>query len=231
MISDGRGLDHLDPATPPPWPSSPRAARASWSRSATRARSAPSAPAASSATWPGWSSPASSPRSAASATPLDRRIVELAHDGRGSDALDLLRAEGRLRIADTIEALDGHRPRLARRLRRGRRRGDDRPPQPRRRRAQRRGPRAPTRRRAGWGPRRSGSASATFAAGDRVMTRINTAEVSNRERWGVSARRPRAPGRSSCSESAAIGARSPSTPTTWGAGPKAASRRSSTPTR
>ena len=35
------------------------------------------------------------------------RIVELAHEGRGSDALDLLRAHDRLVIADTLpEALD-----------------------------------------------------------------------------------------------------------------------------
>ncbi|MFN8160585.1 MAG: AAA family ATPase [Solirubrobacterales bacterium] len=35
---------------------------------------------------------------------VDRRIVELAHSGRGSDALDLLRAEGRLAVSETIEA-------------------------------------------------------------------------------------------------------------------------------
>ena len=39
--------------------------------------------------------------------PLDRRIVELAHEGRGSDALDLLHTRERLVIADTMpEALD-----------------------------------------------------------------------------------------------------------------------------
>ena len=47
--------------------------------------------------------------------PYDRRIVELAHEGRGSDALDLLRAPRPLVIADTLEealdalALDWHR--------------------------------------------------------------------------------------------------------------------------
>lgn len=45
---------------------------------------------------------------------VDREIVRLAHAGRGSDALDLLRAEGRLVIADSHEqalgalALDWH---------------------------------------------------------------------------------------------------------------------------
>jgi hypothetical protein len=39
--------------------------------------------------------------------PVDREIVELAHAGRGSDVLDVLRAHDRLVIADTLpEALD-----------------------------------------------------------------------------------------------------------------------------
>ena len=119
--------------------------------------------------------------------PLDRRIVELAHSGRGSDALDLLRAEGRLQIADTIEAartatvLDWHAAygsgadavMIARRnrdvdelntsartllLAEGR-----------------------------VGVEAIRIAERDFAEGDRVLTRINTAEVSNRERWVVSA--------------------------------------------
>jgi ATP-dependent exoDNAse (exonuclease V) alpha subunit len=46
---------------------------------------------------------------------IDRHIVELAHAGQGSDALDLLRAEGRVHVADAIEearravVLDWHR--------------------------------------------------------------------------------------------------------------------------
>ena len=91
---------------------------------------------------------------------VDREIVRLAHAGRGSDALDLLRAEERLVIADTHERGAARaRPRLARRLRRGRRRGDDRAAQPRRRRAERPGPRAAARRRAGSAPRSCGSPS------------------------------------------------------------------------
>jgi ATP-dependent exoDNAse (exonuclease V) alpha subunit len=33
---------------------------------------------------------------------VDREVVRLAHDGRGSDALDVLAADERLRIADTM---------------------------------------------------------------------------------------------------------------------------------
>jgi len=47
--------------------------------------------------------------------PVDREIVELAHEGRGSDALDVLRAHDRLVIADTLpevfdaQVLDWHK--------------------------------------------------------------------------------------------------------------------------
>ncbi|MBS1891899.1 MAG: relaxase domain-containing protein [Actinobacteria bacterium] len=117
--------------------------------------------------------------------PHDRRIVEMAHEGRGSDALDLLRARERLLIADTLDAaldalsLDWHRAlvdgddavMIARRIRdvedlnvRAREllRADGRLA----------GPRVEV-------------GGREFAVGDRVITRINNREVSNRERWEV----------------------------------------------
>jgi conjugative relaxase-like TrwC/TraI family protein len=117
--------------------------------------------------------------------PVDREIVELAHAGRGSDALDVLRAHDRLVIADTLpEALDAlvldwHKRFAA---------GEDAVMIARR-----------TRDVADLNQRarelllaegRVGAQSLTvggqqFAVGDRVVTRINTPQVSNRERWEV----------------------------------------------
>ena len=54
-------------------------------------------------------------------------------------------------------------------------------------RAKRRRPRPARLPRAGWGQRRSRSPAMTSRVGDRVMTRINTTQVSNRERWQVTA--------------------------------------------
>lgn len=115
---------------------------------------------------------------------VDRRIVRLAHEGRGSDALSVLAAEERLRIADTHEealdalALDWHRP-----FAEGEeavmvaRRNDDvaRLNQAAREFRRERGELGDALQVAG----------SEFAVGDRIMTRVNTAEVSNRERWDV----------------------------------------------
>jgi len=117
--------------------------------------------------------------------PVDREIVELAHAGRGSDALDVLRAEDRLVIADTLpealdaQVLDWHKRFAA---------GEDAVMIARR-----------TRDVADLNQRARelllaegmvGAQSLTvggqhFAVGDRVVTRINTPQVSNRERWEV----------------------------------------------
>jgi conjugative relaxase-like TrwC/TraI family protein len=117
--------------------------------------------------------------------PVDRYIVKLAHEGRGSDALDVLAAKDRLVIADTLpeildaQALDWHKKFVA---------GDDAVMIARR-----------TRDVADLNARarellvadgRLGKQSLTvggeqFAVGDRVVTRINTSRVDNRERWDV----------------------------------------------
>jgi conjugative relaxase-like TrwC/TraI family protein len=116
---------------------------------------------------------------------VDRYIVELAHEGRGSDALDVLRLEDRLVIADTLpealdaQVLDWHKRFAA---------GEDAVMIARR-----------THDVAELNERarellvaegRVGKQSILvggneFAAGDRVVTRVNTSKVSNRERWDV----------------------------------------------
>jgi conjugative relaxase-like TrwC/TraI family protein len=117
--------------------------------------------------------------------PLDRRMVKLAHAGSGSDALDLLRMRDRLVIADSLEealdaqVLDWHRSfasgedavMIARRTR------DVAELNARAREALR------AEGRLGEAALRVGGQE--FAAGDRIITRINTPEVSNRERWEV----------------------------------------------
>jgi conjugative relaxase-like TrwC/TraI family protein len=117
--------------------------------------------------------------------PVDRRIVELAHEGRGSDALDVLRAQDRLVIADTLpevldaQALDWHKRFAA---------GEDAVMIARRTRdVTELNERA---RELLTAEGRLGTESLLvggqpFAVGDRVVTRINTPEVSNRERWEV----------------------------------------------
>lgn len=116
---------------------------------------------------------------------VDQYIVKLAHEGRGSDALDVLRMEDRLVIADTLpEALDAlvldwhehfatgeDAVMIARRthdvaelnerarellVAEGRVRGQS-----------------------------IVVGDNEFAVGDRVVTRVNTSKVSNRERWDV----------------------------------------------
>jgi hypothetical protein len=117
--------------------------------------------------------------------PVDREIVELAHQGRGSDALDVLRAHDRLVIADTLpevldaQVLDWHKRfatgedavMIARRTRDVAELND-------------------LARELLVAEGRVGAQAILvgghpFAPGDRVITRINTPEVSNRERWEV----------------------------------------------
>lgn len=116
---------------------------------------------------------------------VDREIVELAHAGRGSDALDVLRAHDRLVIADTLpealdaQVLDWHKRFAA---------GDDAVMIARRTRDV-----AELNERARELLVADGSVANQslvvggqhFAVGDRVVTRINTPQVSNRERWEV----------------------------------------------
>ena len=115
---------------------------------------------------------------------VDREVVRLAHEGRGSDALDVLAANERLRIAETHEeavaalALDWHRRfaaesdavMIARR-------NDD----------VARLNEAAREFRLARGELGEGLAISgrEFNVGDRVMTRVNVPEVSNRERWEV----------------------------------------------
>lgn len=117
--------------------------------------------------------------------PLDRYVVELAHEGRGSDALDVLAMRERLTIADTLpealdaQALDWHRRFVA---------GEDAVMIARRTRDV-----AELNERARQllsaegrlGPQALLVGDREFALGDRVVTRVNTAKVSNRERWDV----------------------------------------------
>lgn len=116
---------------------------------------------------------------------IDRYIVKLAHEGRGSDALDVLAMKDRLVIADTHpEALDAlvldwHRQFLA---------GDDAVMIARRGRdvtelnARGRELLAADGR---LGTEAVVVGGQQFAVGDRVVTRVNTSRVSNRERWDV----------------------------------------------
>jgi conjugative relaxase-like TrwC/TraI family protein len=115
---------------------------------------------------------------------VDREIVNLAHEGRGSDALDVLAANERLRIADSHEeaqealALDWLRPFAA---------GEDAVMVARRNDDVARLNEMARELRFACGELGEGFqvAGSEFAVGDRVMTRVNTPEVSNRERWEV----------------------------------------------
>lgn len=116
---------------------------------------------------------------------VDREIVRLAHAGRGSDALDLLRAEKRLTIADSQEealaalVLDWHASFA---------KGKDAVMIARRNRdveeLNARG-RALLREAGRLGSQGIEVAGQRFAVGDRVITRVNTPRLSNRERWEV----------------------------------------------
>jgi conjugative relaxase-like TrwC/TraI family protein len=115
---------------------------------------------------------------------VDREVVRLAHEGRGSDALDVLAADERLRIAESHEealealALDWHRAFAA---------GSDAVMI-----ARRNDDVARLNQMAQEFRLVSGElgavlevAGSDFHVGDRVMTRVNTPEVDNRERWEV----------------------------------------------
>jgi conjugative relaxase-like TrwC/TraI family protein len=116
--------------------------------------------------------------------PTDRRVVELAHEGRGSDALDVLRADERLVIADTLdEALDAQALDWHQRFASGedavmiaRRNWDVEALNERARELRREDGEL------GEGLLVAGQ---EFNVGDRIITRLNTPEVSNRERWDV----------------------------------------------
>lgn len=117
--------------------------------------------------------------------PEDRRVVQLVHEGRGSEALDLLRTENRIIVGDNLPAtLDGmltdwHRDfatgadaaMIARRNRDVDYLND-------RARELRREADA-------LGAAEVIVGERAFAAGDRVQTRINREGVANRERWDV----------------------------------------------
>jgi conjugative relaxase-like TrwC/TraI family protein len=117
--------------------------------------------------------------------PVDRYIVKLAHEGRGSDALDVLAMKDRLVIADTLpevldaQVLDWHKKFVA---------GDDAVMIARRTRdvtdlnARARELLAADGR---LGRQSLSVGGEEFAVGDRVVTRINTSRVDNRERWDV----------------------------------------------
>jgi conjugative relaxase-like TrwC/TraI family protein len=117
--------------------------------------------------------------------PVDRRIVELAHEGRGSDALDLFRTQDRLIIGDTLDevkvamVLDWFQRFAA---------GEDAVMIARRRRDVadlNEGARKLLAESGFLGEASVEVSGQRFAVGDRVMTRVNTPDVSNRERWEV----------------------------------------------
>lgn len=116
---------------------------------------------------------------------IDRYMVGLAHEGRGSDALDVLAMRERLMIADTLpealdaQVLDWHKRFAA---------GEDTVMIARRTRdVAELNERAHRLLAAGGqlGPQALTVGDREFAVGDRVVTRLNTAKVSNRERWDV----------------------------------------------
>lgn len=116
---------------------------------------------------------------------MDQRIVSLVHEARGSESLDLLRTRGKLIIGDSIiEVLNGLTLDWYRDYATGadavmiaRRNRDvdflnDRA-------------REILREQGKLGRLQIQVGDRTFARGDRVLTRINTREVDNRERWDV----------------------------------------------
>ena len=117
--------------------------------------------------------------------PADRRVVELAHEGRGSDALDLLRSGERLRITDTRpQALDALVVDWHRRISSG----EDAVMIARRTRdVAELNERAKQLLDAERSPGHSWLqvAGREVTAGDMVITRLNSSQVSNRERWRV----------------------------------------------
>ncbi len=117
--------------------------------------------------------------------PFDRRVVELAHEGKGSDAIDLLRTRERLVITDTLdESLDAMVLDWSRAIRSGedsvmiaRRLRDVAELNARAREVMIAEGRL--------GPATVVVGGENFAVGDHLVTRVNHKEVSNRERWTV----------------------------------------------
>jgi ATP-dependent exoDNAse (exonuclease V) alpha subunit len=116
---------------------------------------------------------------------VDRRIVELAYEGHGSDALDLLRTQERLVIGDslpeTLEALvlDWRESFIA---------GEDAVMIVRRRRDVadlNEMAREVLAAEGHFSEQSVTVADQRFAVGDKVITRVNSPDVSNRERWEV----------------------------------------------
>ncbi len=116
---------------------------------------------------------------------VDRKMISLVYEGRGSEALDLLRAEERLVVGDDIfETLDGmlldwHRDYSS---------GADAVMIARRNRDVsylNECARELRREQGALGDSEVIVGESAFAAGDRVQTRINREGVSNRERWDV----------------------------------------------
>lgn len=117
----------------------------------------------------------------------DRELVALVHEGRGSDALDLLRARGRLIVGDDLPSTlgglltDWHRDFAS---------GADAVMIARRNRdvvALNEGARALRSADGGLGSAEVIVGERPFAAGDRVQTRVNAPGVDNRERWDITA--------------------------------------------
>jgi len=115
----------------------------------------------------------------------DRRLIELVHEGRGSEALDLLRSDGRLVIGDDLQSvldaqlLDWHRDYMG---------GADAVMIARRNRdVEYLNDRARELRReeGALGEAEVIVGERAFAAGERILTRINREGVCNRERWDV----------------------------------------------
>ena len=117
--------------------------------------------------------------------PLDRRVVELAHEDRGSDALDLLDSRERLVIAETMpETFDA----LVHDWHERFEQGEDAVMIARRVRDVAELNERAREELVAAGKLKAEALSVAereFAPGDRVITRVNTAEVSNRERWEV----------------------------------------------
>jgi conjugative relaxase-like TrwC/TraI family protein len=117
--------------------------------------------------------------------PEDRELVKLVHEGRGSEALDLLRTQGRVIVGDDLDStlkgqlLDWHRDYAT---------GADAVMIARRNRDVdylNEAARELRREEGSLGSAELLVGERPFAAGDRVQTRVNAEHVANRERWDV----------------------------------------------
>jgi conjugative relaxase-like TrwC/TraI family protein len=118
-------------------------------------------------------------------SPVDRHIVTLVHEGRGSEALDLLRTDGKLIVGDDLPStlhallLDWYRDfatgadavMIARRNSDVEHLNDQ--------------ARQLRREEGALGRFEVAVGGRSFARGDRVITRINNRQVANRDRWDV----------------------------------------------